>query len=172
MNRRYLPIGIIVLIIGVGFILLPQKIEMHIAPELVTVWETMIPSFGEYSLDTGQHEIGNVMAPYVRLWTNASKEINTTFTLVGEEGDDFTYNTLDNPAEFMLPSDGTVQVLITGEFLEEGSTMVNAGLFYLNPMEPEIITFYPYRFFGYGMVVIGVLASIVFYLRKAPRVNP
>jgi hypothetical protein len=38
MNRKYLPASIVVLIVSVAMILIPQSIEMHIAPELVTVW--------------------------------------------------------------------------------------------------------------------------------------
>ncbi len=171
MDRRYLPVGVIVMIIGVGFILLPQNIEMHVAPELVTVWETRESTGGEYTFNTGKQEIGDVMAPYVKVWTEEENALNNTFVIVGEEWSEFVLNTTENPAEFMLPSDGSVQVIIKGKVLGGTIEEVNAGLYYLNPLPPEIITFYPYRFFGYGMIVIGVLASIVFYIRKAPEVK-
>lgn len=171
MNRRYLPIGIIVLIIGIGFIILPQNIEMHIAPEQVTVWETSESTTDEYTFNTGQHEIGEAMSPYVKVWTLDDTPLNTTFALIGEEWSEFVLNSTENPAEFFLPSDRTVQVIIQGNVIGGTPVEVNAGLYYLNPLPPEIITYYPYRYFGYGMVIIGVIASIIFYLRKAPGLN-
>jgi len=49
---------------------------------------------------------------------------------------------------------------------------VNAGLYTLRSLPPDYITYYPYRFFGYGMAVIGGLASLVFYLRGEKETSP
>lgn len=172
MNRRYLPVGLIVTIIGIAFIFLPQTIEMHIAPELVTVWETSTTTNGGYSFNTGDQEIGDVMAPHVKVWTEEDVSLNTTFRISGEEWSDFTVTSLDNPAEFMIPGKGTVNVIIEGENLGGTNTEIKTGLYYLNPMEPENITYYPYRSFGYGMLAIGIIASAIFYTRGEKHIGP
>ena len=172
MKRNYLSASIVVTVIGLAFIMFPQNIEMHIAPELVTVWEgttTAEKSFSgsnyDFSFNPDPKDVGDGMSPYVSVWSNEMVTLNTTFTL-GEEGVTvFVINITDNPSELLLPGDGAYDVVIEGNVLEETGAEVHAGIYFLRPMQPEYFTYYPFRFFGYGMAVIGALASLVFYLR-------
>lgn len=171
MNRRYLPVGIIVLIIGFGFILLPQKIEMHMAPEMVTVWEDKTTTVDDFTFNTGSQSISGGLSPHIKVWSNDMVTLNTSFGLFTDGESNIIMNMTDNPSEFLLPGEGPYHLLINGFVVEGITTEVNTELYYLRPLEPEYMTFYPYRSFGYGMVVIGILASVIFYMRKAPKLN-
>lgn len=160
-----------VLVIGVALILLPQNIEMNIAPEQVTIWEdTTITeeNLGEYSftLNTDSQEIAEGTSPYVEVWSDEDVTLNTSFAMLLGGSTSLNMNITDNPALFVIPEDNTVQILIKGTVVEGSMTEVNAGLYTLRPLPPEYITYYPYRFFGYGMAAIGAIASLVFYLRR------
>ena len=179
MKRNYLSASIFVTVIGLAFILFPQNIEMHIAPELVTVWEgttTAEKSFYgsnyDFSFNLGPKDVGDGMSPYVSVWSDEVVMLNTTFT-IGEEGVTvFVINITDNPSELLLPGDGIYDVLIEGNVLEETGAEVYAGIYFLRPLPPEYFTYYPYRFFGYGMAVIGALASMIIYLRNRNQTDP
>lgn len=168
MKRNYLSISIVVAIIGVAFIMLPERVEMHIAPELVTVWEGMTttgtPFYG-FSFNPGPKTIDDGMSPYVSVWSTEAVTLNTTFTIREEEDTLFVLNITDNPSMLPLPGEGVFDMEIEGNVLEETGVEVQAGIYFLRPQQPEYFTYYPYRYFGYGMTVIGVLASLIFYIR-------
>jgi len=74
----------------------------------------------------------------------------------------FDMNFMDTPVQFLLPGEDTYQVRIEGSVVEGRESDVNAGMYFLRPVTPEYYTYYPYRFFGYGMAAIGAIASLVF----------
>ena len=176
MNRKYLPASIVVLLVGVVMVFLPQSIEMHIAPELVTVWEDTAVSenmMGEYvfQFNTGSLTIENSY-PYIEVWSEDVVTLNTTFILMEDGTPTLTMNDTDNPAKFYFPGEDPIHVQILGTVIENQETTVHVGLYTLRPLPPEYITWYPYRFFGYGMAAIGAVASLIFYMRKPQDVNP
>jgi hypothetical protein len=165
MNRKYLPASIVVLIVSVAMILIPQSIEMHIAPELVTFWVDTVTTENVFNFNTGSQEIDD-MSPYMEVWSDDIVTLNTTFALIEDGTPTFIRNITDNPVQFYIPSEEDIQVDVTGNTVENKGATVNAALYALRPLPPEYITWYPYRFFGYGMAAIGAIASIVLYLRK------
>ena len=171
MNQKYLPAALIVLVVGVAMIFLPQSIEMHIAPELVTVWEgtdtTEETLLGHrFTFDTNIQSLDDGMSPYIEVWSDEDVTLNATFTLIEDGTPTFAMNITDNPAQFYIPDDDYIQVHVTGNVIEDQGVTVHAGLYTLRPLPPEYIKWYPYRFFGYGMTAIGAIASLIFYLRK------
>ena len=169
MKRNYLPVSIVVAVIGLAFILYPQSIEMHISPELVTVWEGTEIAGGPdyvYSFSPGPKAIEDTMSPYVSVWSNEMVTLNTTFTIREEGGTILNLNITDNPSELLLPGEGTYDMDIEGNVLEKTDIEVYAGIYFLRHVPSEYYRYYPFRFFGYGMSAIGAIASLVFYLRR------
>ncbi len=171
MKQNYLSVSIVVTVIGLALILFPQNIEMHIAPELVTVWEKTVTAeetlLGyRFTFDTGSQTIDDGMSPYVEVWSDEDVTLNTTFTLIENAASTFDMNIMDNPVQFPLPGEDTYQVRIRGTVVEGRETDVNAGMYFLRPVPPEYYTYYPFRFLGYGMAAIGAIASLVFYAKR------
>ena len=170
MQRNYLTISAIVTIIGVAFIFFPATYTINLAPEQVTLWEDTIRAqqglHGTvFSFDTGEQIVVEGVYPYVKVWSDEAVMLNTTFSFTGEsETESFTMT--DNPFEYLLPGEGTWSIQVEGNVIEGTVVDVNAGFYYLRLLEPEHITYYPYRFFGYGMTVIGIIASLVIYFRS------
>lgn len=170
MQKSYLTISVAVIIIGVAFIFYPAAYEVNLAPELVTVWEDMMIAYQTeqgtlFGFETGEQTINDGLSHHVKVWSDEDVSLNTTFILVGEK----EYDPLvmqDNPAEAFLPGLGMWNIAIEGTVLEGSEAEINAGLYYLRPLEPERVTYYPYRFFGYGMAAIGAVASIAIYIRS------
>lgn len=170
MDRKYLPASLVVLVVGVTMILLPQNIEMHIAPERVTVWEDSASTEKllrehVFTFDTGIQTLED-SSPYMEVWSDDTVTLNATFTLIENGTPTLVINITDNPSEFYIPVDDEAHVQVTGNVIEDQGTTVNAALYTLRPQPPECVTWYPYRFFGYGMTAIGAIASLGFYLKR------
>jgi len=163
MKRNYLTITLIVTVLGVAFIFLPQTYTIHLAPEQVTLWEDTTTGT-TYSFNTGTQSIDDGVSPYVQVWSNSMITLNTSFTVTGM-GETIPWNITDNPTELLLPGPGDWTIEITGNIVEGEAADINAGFYYLRPMEPETVTYYPYRYFGYGMLVIGLISSLVVYMQ-------
>ena len=83
MQRNYLNITVIVTIIGAAFIFLPATYEIHMEPELVTLWEDSAMaqrSLREtvFSFNTGEHSVDEGISPYVKVWSDEAETLNTT----------------------------------------------------------------------------------------------
>jgi len=171
MKPNYLSISIVVTAIGLALILFLQNIEMHIAPELVTVWEQTVTADETllgymFTFDTGSQTIDDGMSPYVEVWSDEDVTLNTTFTLIENAASTFDMSIMDNPVQFLLQGEDTYQIRIGGTVVEGRETEVNAGMYFLRPVPPEYYAYYPFRFFGYGMAAIGAIASLVFYRKR------
>ena len=164
MKQPYLIITVIVTLLGMAFTVLPQTITVHLSPEQVTIWEDSLTGT-TFSFETGEQSIDDGVSPFVTVWSEDSVTLNTTFNLSGMEMTD-TYNITENPSEYLLPGEGTWNIEITGNVVEGTEETVNAGFYYFKLLEPERITYYPYRFFGYGMTAIGLMATLVLYGRR------
>lgn len=163
MKRNYLTITAIVTVLGVAFIFLPQTYTINLAPEQVTLWEDT-SNGATYTFNTGTQNIDDGVSPYIEVWSNDIVTLNTTFLITGM-GETIPWNITDNPTEFLLPGPGEWSIEITGNVVEDQTTEINAGFYYLRPLEPETVRYYPYRYFGYGMMLIGVISTLVVYLR-------
>lgn len=163
MRKNYLTITIVVTIIGIVFVFLPQTYTIHLAPEQVTLWEDTATGT-TYSFNTGIQSINYGISPTVKVWSNDMVTLNTSFIVTGMD-ETIPWNITDNPTELWLPGEGDWSIEITGNVVEGESTEINAGFYYLRPLEPETVTYYPYRYFGYGMMAIGLVASLVVYMR-------
>ena len=163
MKRNYLTITLIVTVLGVVFTFLPQTYTINLAPEQVTLW-TDNSNGATYSFNTGTQSIDDGVSPYITVWSNDMVTLNTSFTVTGM-GESITWNITDNPTEFLLPGPGDWSASIEGNTVDSEAVEVNAGFYYLRPMEPETVTYYPYRYFGYGMTVIGLISSLVVYIK-------
>mgnify|MGYP001818316869 CR=1 FL=1 len=170
MERPYLIISVVVTILGIAFTIYPQSITLHLAPEQVTLWEDTIQGIS-YNFDSGEVMIDEGISPYVSVWSENDVTLNTSFYLSGM-GLTETFNITANPSEYLLPGEGTWSIQITGNIVEGTVETVNAGFYYLRLLEPERITYYPYRFFGYGMTAIGLMATLVIYGRIAKKQSP
>ena len=177
MKPNYFSVSIVVTVIGLALIVFPQNIEMHIAPERVTVWEKTVTAEETllgymFTFDTNFQTIDDGMSPYVEVWSDDDVTLNTTFGLMESGTSTFDMNIMDNPVQFLLPGEDTYQVRIRGTVVEERETEVNAGMYFLRPVPPEYYAYYPFRFFGYGMAAIGAIASLVFYMKREKETAP
>lgn len=161
MQKNYLTISLVVTVLGVAFIFLPSTYAINLAPEQVTLWEDVYYG-ASYSFSTGTQSIDEGVTPYVKVWSESNVTLNTRFHVSGM-GETATWNITDNPSEYMLPSPGDWSIEIEGKVIEDESVAVNAGFYYLRNLEPEKVRYYPYRFFGYSMTIIGVIASLIIY---------
>ena len=170
MQRNYLSISFIVIIIGVVFIFLQATYTVNLAPEQVAIWEDGVRAKQDlhgtvFSFDTGEQIIGDGVYSYVKVWCEEAVTLNATFRLTGGGKSEY-FNMVGNPSEYLLPGEGAWSVQVEGTVVEKNIVDVNAGFYYLRPLEPEHITYYPYRYFGYGMTTMGVIASLVIYLKS------
>jgi hypothetical protein len=170
MERPYLIISVVVAILGIAFTIYPQSITLHLAPEQVTLWEDTLQGTS-FNFDTGEFTIDDGVSPYVSVWSEGAVTLDTSFYLTGMDISE-VFNITDNPSEYLLPGEGTWSIQITGNIVEGTVETVNAGFYYLRPLEPERITYYPYRFFGYGMTAIGLMATLVIYGRITKKRRP
>ena len=170
MERPYLIISVVVTILGIAFTIYPQSITLHLAPEQVTLWEDTIQGTS-YNFDSGEVMIDDGISPYVSVWSENDVTLNTSFYLSGRDLTE-TFNITANPSEYLLPGEGTWSIQVTGNIVEGTVETVNAGFYYLRLLEPEHITYYPYRFFGYGMTAIGLMATLVIYGKITKKQRP
>ena len=170
MEKPYLIISVVVTILGIVFTIYPQTITLHLAPEQVTLWEDTLQGIN-FDFDTGEVTIEDGVSPYVSVWSESEVDLNTSFYLTGM-GMSETFNITANPSEYLLPGEGTWSLEIRGNIVEGTDETVNAGFYYLRPLEPERITYYPYRFFGYGMTAIGLMATLIIYGRITKKQSP
>ena len=170
MKHPYIIVTLSVTVLGLAFTILPSTITVHLGPEQVTIWEDSLHGTS-FIFTTGDRSFEDGMSPYVKVWSEASVTLNTTFHLSGM-GITETFNITENPSEYLLPGEGTWSIDITGNIVEGTEETINAGFYYLRLLEPERITYYPYRFFGYGMTAIGVMATLVVYGRTIKKEEP
>ena len=171
---RYLPVTIIVLILGVGMILYPENIEIHIADEKVTLWtETKSTSrvfYGapqEFSFRTGPLTMDqNGFLPVLEITNSGGAVMNAT-VVDALHSDAFAAAMNETGAEltYLLEVTGSFDLDVEGSADSDGPVQVTATLFHFRHVPPQMLTLYPYRFFGYGMTAVGLLATALGYMR-------
>lgn len=171
---KYLPITIIVLLLGVGMILYPENIEIHVADEQVNVWtETKATSgafYGagqEFSFRTGPLSMDeDGFMPLLKVTNSGDAVMNATI-VDALHSDAFVAAVNETGPELMylLEENGSFDLEIEGFTDAESLVQVTAVFFYFRHVPPEMMTLYPYRFFGLGMAAVGLLASAFVYVR-------
>ncbi len=177
---KYLPVTIIVLLLGAGMILYPENIEIHIADEQVTLWtETKSTSnafYGarqDFSFSTGPLTMDeDGFLPVLKITNSGEAIMNATVvntlhldafaTAMNETGAELTY---------LLEETGSFNLEIEGFTNADTPIQVTATFFYFRHVPPEMLTLYPYRFFGLGMAAVGLLASAFVYVRGRARLG-
>jgi hypothetical protein len=156
-------------ILGIAFMFLPQSIQVQLPPEQETLWEDEIRG-SVYRFEPGELSIVDGVSSYVKVWSEESITLNTTFYLIFGELNE-SVNIIDNPTKHSLPGEGAWSIQITGNIVEETEALIYASTYYLIFPEPTRITFYPYRYFGYGMTMIGVMASLAIYAGSIKKIK-
>ncbi len=153
MKRNYLPITVVVLVLGAGLSVIPQTMELSQPDELVTLYnQTTItkPVDGathEYTFRTGRVETVDGFSPTLILTNSADVEMNATVV------------NLDHPEAYVASIDESRSSIVY-DIEEAGSyDLEMAGRVYVNePVEvtaaficyrhtpPEHYTYYPYRY--------------------------
>jgi len=171
---KYLPVTIIVLLLGVGMILYPENIEIHIADEQVNMWTETKSTSGafygagqEFSFRTGPLSMDpDGFMPILKVTKSGEAVMNAT-VVNALHPDAFTAAINETGPELMylLEETGSFDLEIEGFTDAEGPVQVTATFFHFRHVPPQMLTLYPYRFFGLGMAAVGLLASAFVYVR-------
>jgi len=171
--NRYLPVTVLVLALGVGMMLYPEYVEIHVADELVTLWtetRTTIGASGasqEFSFRTGRLSMGEEGFLPVLEITNSGEAVMNATVVDTLHPDAFAAPMDENGTElsYLLEETGSFDLEVEGSADSEGPVQVTATLFHFRHVPPQMLTVYPYRFFGYGMTAVGLLATALVYAR-------
>ena len=171
---KYLPVTIIVLLLGVGMILYPENIDIHIADEQVTLWtetkstsKTFYGAGQDFSFSTEPLTMDeDGFLPVLKI-TNSRDAIMNATVVNTLHPDVFAAAMNETGAEltYLLEETGSFDLEIEGFTNADTPIQVTATFFYFRHVPPEMLTLYPYRFFGLGMAAVGLLASAFVYVR-------
>lgn len=167
MKRNYLPITVVVLVLGAGLSVIPQTVELSQPDELVTLFnQTTItkPVDGatEFTFRTGRVETVDGFSPTLILTNSADVEMNATVV------------NLDHPEAYVASIDesrssivyeieeaGSYDFEMAGRVYVDEPVEVTAAFIYYRHTPPEHYTYYPYRYFGLGMASVGIVTTAV-----------
>ena len=159
-------------------IVYPENIEIHIADEQVTLWtetkSTINAFYGagqDFSFRTGPLTMGeNGFLPVLKI-TNSGEAIMNTTVVNTLHPDAFAAAMNETGAEltYLLEETGSFDLKVEGYIGSNTPVQVTTTFFYFRHVPPEMLTLYPYRFFGLGMAAVGLLASAFVYVRGRAR---
>jgi hypothetical protein len=66
---------------------------------------------------------------------------------------------------YLLEETGSFDLEVEGSAESEATVQVTADFFHFRHVPPQMLTLYPYRFFGLGMAAVGLLATAFVYAR-------
>jgi hypothetical protein len=175
---KYLPVTIMVLLLGAGMALYPENIEIHIADEQVTLWtETKTTSEDSYSsgqafsFRTGPLTMDeDGFMPVLKITNSGGAVMNATVVnTLHPEAFAAAMGDPDTELTYLLEETGSFDLEIEGSTDAESLVQVTSAFFYFRHVPPEMMTLYPYRFFGLGMAAVGLLTSAFVYVRGRGR---
>jgi len=163
-------IGLVILLIGIVLTVFPQRVEMHIQPEQVLIWEDSL-EFGEDSSEpewvpfefiTGELSMSDGFDPMLYVANSASALMNVTFWLVEDDGalTDW-FSQMDESMMILLPEDSPVSFLIAGSAFLDETVTVEAWAYHLRAVPSEYFWFFPYRLPGIAVAAIGLVLYAV-----------
>lgn len=179
MKGNYLPVTVVVLVLGVGLSFIPQTVELRQPDELVTLYNqtatTKASGDGEaqeFTFKTGPMDTVDGFSPTLILTTSADETMDASVVDLSHPG---TNNTvMDEPQNeivYQLEEDSSYNLEIVGRVYVDEPVEVTAAFIYYRHTPPESYTHYPYRYFGLGMASVGVVATAIaaYYNKRAVK---
>lgn len=174
MNPRTMKILSLVLIaIGAIMIIFPSRVEMHIYPEQVQLWEDSL-EIGEplqehgwvkFDFVTGELSLDEGIDHILYVTNSESSMMNVTLWII-EDDDSLNKvgNYTDDRIWFFPPISTSIRFLINGSAYIDDVVTLDIGIMYLRPVPSEYFWEFPYRFPGIGVVVVGLVVYV--FLRQ------
>jgi hypothetical protein len=168
MKRNYLPITVVVLVLGAGLSVIPQTVELSQPDELVTLYNqtTITKPFDgathEYTFRMGRVDTVDGFSPTLILTNSADVEMNATVVNL-DHPDGYTAS-MDESQSFIvfeIEEAGSYDLEIAGRVYVDEPVEVTAAFIYYRHAPPEHYTYYPYRYFGFGMASVGIVATAI-----------
>ena len=182
MKRNYLPITVVVLVLGAGLTVIPQTVEINQPDELVTLYNQTAITKGsidgatqEFSFRTGRVEMVDGFSPTLMLTNSADGIMNVT--VVNLDHPDIYIASMNESQSFMvyeIEEAGSYDLEITGRVYVDEPVDVTAAFIYYRHIPAEHYTYYPYRYFGLGMASVGIVATAiaVYYNKRTVGIPP
>ena len=181
MKRNYLPVTVVVLVLGVGLSFIPQTVELRQPDELVTLYnQTMTTRASvdgevqEFTFRTGRVETVDGFSPTLILTNSADETMTASVVDLGHPGTIIEYmNESQSTLTYQVEEAGPYDLEITGWVKADEPVEVTAAFIHYRRTPPQSYTYYPYRYFGLGMASVGVVATAIaaYYNRRAARMN-
>jgi hypothetical protein len=168
MERNYLPVTVVVIVLGAGLSLIPETVELSQPYELVTVYNqtetTKSPVEGagqEFTFRTGRLTVDG-FSPTLILENPVEGEINATAVNLDHPDSQMGHmNESLSTLIFELEEADSYRLEITGRVNADEPVEVTAAFIYYRHTSPLRYTYYPYRYFGLGMASVGVVATAI-----------
>jgi hypothetical protein len=175
MKRNYLPVTVVVIVLGAGLSFIPETVELSQPYEVVTVYnqtETTRQSIEgaaqEFTFRT-DHLTVDGFSPALILTNPVEGEINATVVNLDQPDSQTAY--VDESLStmiFELEETDSYHLEIKGQIIADEPVEVTASFIYYRHTPPQRYTYYPYRYFGLGMASVGTAATaIAAYHRKS-----
>ena len=169
MKRNYLPVTVVVLVLGAGLSLIPETVELGQPYEVVTIYNqtetTKAPVEGaaqEFTLRTGGLETVDGFSPTLILTNPVEGEINASVVNLDHPDSQMGYvNESLSTVIFEVEEADSYHLEITGRENADEPVEVTAAFIYYRHTPPQRYTYYPYRYFGLGMASVGIGATAI-----------
>jgi hypothetical protein len=151
--------SLVVVVIGVGLFFFPQSIEIHPFPEIVVLWNSstttsLVGDEHVFSFETSGHSFNDGYNPSVFVYNREGAIMNAT---ISYKETDLTMNDTGNQFDFYVPMESDIDFSLEGTVETSEPIMITASLTYLRPTPSDYMTIYPYRSFGLGMFIVGII---------------
>jgi hypothetical protein len=179
MKRNYLPVTVVVLVLGAGLSFIPQTVELRQPDELVTLYnqttttkESVDGEVQEFTFRTGRVDTVDGFGLTLILTNSADETMNASVVDLGHPSNIIEYmNESKSTLTYQVEEAGSHDLEIAGRVIVGEPVEVTAAFIYYRHTPPEIYTYYPYRFFGLGMASVGVVATAIaaYYNKRTAR---
>ena len=179
MKRNYLPVTVVVLVLGVGLSFIPQTVELRQPDELVTLYNQTATTKAsvngevqEFTFRTRRIETVEGFSPTLILTNSAEGMMNASVVDLGHPG---AHNAFMNESQsvivYQVEEAGPYDLEITGWVNADEPVEVTAAFIHYRRMPPKSYTYYPYRYFGLGMASVGIVATAIAAYYNRSREN-
>ncbi len=175
MKRNYLPVTVVVIVLGAGLSLIPETVEFSQPYELVMLYNqtattkaSVDGSVQEFTFMTERLTVDG-FSPTLILTNPVEGEINATIVNLDHPDSQIAYvNESLSTVIFELEEADSYHLEIKGWVNADKPVEVTASFIYYRHTPPQRYTYYPYRYFGLGMASVGTVATaIAAYHRKS-----
>ena len=168
MKRNYLPVTVVVLVLGVGLSFIPQTVELRQPDEIVTLYnqtattESVDGEVQEFTFNTGRVDTVDGFSPTLILTNSADGTMNASVVDLGHPSNIIEHmNESQSTLTYQVVEAGSHDLEIVGRVYVDEPVEVTAAFIYYRHTPPEIYTYHPYRYFGLGMASVGVVATAI-----------